>query len=94
MKISKVLTILAILTISSVSLLGCATHFPVETPICVPLREFVLQPLTVAEQLAIKRLDGGVTLRKIATNDAKLKVQIVILERVIDAHDESLGSCD
>lgn len=72
---------------------GCAATLPVEPPICVPLRDFVLQPPTVAEQLAIKRLDGGNLLGKIASNDARLKSHVRVLEGVILAHDAPLGDC-
>jgi hypothetical protein len=60
----------------------------------VPLRDFVLQPVSVSEQLAIKRIDGGNLLGKIASNDVNLKSHVRVLEGVIRAHDESLESCD
>ena len=66
---------------------------PVESPICVPLRP-VLHDLSVEQQLRIKELDNGLTLTVLATNDATLKGAVVLLERLILAHDEPLGSCD
>lgn len=85
----RLLSILLVLLVS-----GCASHIVPECPIGVPLRDFVLQPLTVSEQLAIKRLDGGNALGKIAANDASLKSHVRVLESVVRAHDEPLESCD
>jgi len=74
-------------------LAGCATPFPVEGPICVPLRDFVLEPLSVDQQLTIKRISPSL-LGQVAGNDASLKGHIRLLEAVIRAHDEPLGDCD
>jgi len=71
---------------------GCATTLPPEPPLCVPLRP-VLQDISVEDQLAIRRIDPDL-LSRVATNDTTLKSHIVVLERVIYAHDEPLGSCD
>ena len=73
---------------------GCVSHIVPECPIGVPLRDFVLQPLSVDEQLAIKRLDAGNSLGKIASNDASLKAHVRVLESVVIAHDSTLESCD
>lgn len=80
--------------VSLLLLSGCATQLPAECPIQVPLRDFVLQPVSVSEQLAIKRIDGGNLLGKIASNDNSLKSHVRVLEGVIRAHDEPLESCD
>lgn len=88
-KISRALIISAILMISS----GCASQLPAECPIGVPVRDFILQPLTVDEQLAIKRHDPNL-LGKIAQNDINLKSHIRVLEGVIQAHDSALENCD
>lgn len=73
---------------------GCASQSITECPIGVPLRDFQLDPLTVSEQLAIKKLDQGNSLGKIASNDASLKGHVRVLESVIRAHDGPLQSCD
>jgi hypothetical protein len=89
LKISKVLTTLAILTISS----GCATSIPVEGPLCLPTRP-VLEEITRQEQLDIRDQVSADVLRRIGTNDLSLKSHIRVLEGTIRAHDEPLGSCE
>ena len=64
-----------------------------EAPICLPTRDFVLGDISVEEQLAIREIDPNLLLR-VGTNDAMLKNHLVLLEDLIEAHDEPLGSCD
>jgi hypothetical protein len=72
---------------------GCATSLPPEGPICVPERP-VLENISVQEQLDIRDNVSEDLLRRIGTNDTTLKGHIRLLERMILAHDEPLGSCD
>jgi hypothetical protein len=53
----------------------------------------VLHDVTVAEQRAMKDASKP-GFSKIASNDATLKAYVVLLERVIQTHDEPLGGCD
>jgi hypothetical protein len=76
-----------------VMLSGCGASMPVEPPLCVPIRDFVLEPLSVEQQLAIKRLSPSL-LGQVAGNDVSLKGHIRLLEAVIRAHDEPLDNCD
>lgn len=77
---------------------GCSIFQPrmaEEPPLCVPVRDFQLVPLTRDEQKQILDLERGeVLLETIASNDAVLKSQIRLLEQMIRSHDEPLGGCD
>jgi len=77
---------------------GCSifqSRMAEEPPLCVPVRDFQLVPLTRNEQKQILDLERGeVLLETIATNDATLKAQILLLESLIRTHDEPLGGCD
>jgi hypothetical protein len=71
---------------------GCASTLPVEGPICLPYRP-VLTDISVEDQRWLKKENSSM-LETISLNDAALKSHVVLLERLIDAHDEPLGSCD
>lgn len=83
MKTLKGLIILTILMIGS----GCVTT-PPEPPLCLPERP-VLVEVTLDEQRAI----DTDTLRKIGTNDLRLKEYARLLEERIRVHDEALDPC-
>ena len=72
---------------------GCSTTLPIESPICVPEREFVLADISVQDQLSIREISDDLLLR-IAQNDATLKNHVSLLEKLIEAHDEPLGDCE
>ena len=52
-------------------------------PLCLPSRP-VLEDISIDEQRSIERT----TLRKLATNDAKLKSHINTIERITGVHNE------
>lgn len=100
-KISKVLTtsriamtskgLVLILLVTIVLATGCST-VPVEGPICVPPRS-VLSDISIEDQQWL-HLHNQDLLLQIGSNDAALKSQVRLLERLIQNHDEPLGSCE
>lgn len=83
----KVLTIFLILTIGSLT--GCAAT-PPYAPLCTPDRPN-LESISVPEQQQIE----PEVLRKLASNDLRLKSHIKTLEDLIKAHNELYGvECD
>ena len=77
MKTLKVLTTLLILTSTS----GCANKYI--QPLCLPHRP-TLERITIEEQLEVPPQ----ILRKVGTNDSKLKEWVVTVERITEAHNE------
>ncbi len=71
---------------------ACSTTLPLEAPLCVPLRPLLVD-IAVEDQLSMRNASPK-GFEEVATNDATLKSHVVVLERVIQAHDEPLGSCD
>jgi hypothetical protein len=71
---------------------GCAASIPVEGPICLPERP-VLENISIEDQRWL-HAERPLLLQQIGTNDATLKSTVRLLEGLILAHDEPLGSCD
>lgn len=91
--ISKGVRSLLIVALILQMLSGCASQPVAEPPICVPVRDFFLEEISVEEQRSIFAIDPDI-LRRLAENDLRLKSHVVVLERTIEAHDEPLGDCD
>ncbi len=81
MRISRVLIISLIATIIS----GCAGNDLVE-PLCYPLKP-VVEDISRAEQLQIKHISEDL-LRRIGTNDKKLKEFIRLMMELTDSHNK------
>jgi len=77
----------------ALALMGGCVHTMPEPPICVPVRQLLVN-LSVEDQQSILDLVGRNALSTIATNDSVLKSRVRLLEGLIEAHDSPLESCD